>query len=249
MEIVICASPEEVTRQAADLVQNLLSAKPEAVFALPTGRTPTALYTELARRRLDFRQARAFNLDEYVGLASDHPESFASYMEQNFFQHVQFGHRRIPNGLAADLAAEAADYEAAIQAAGGLDLAILGVGEDGHIAFNEPSSSLASRTRVQALHSSTRQANLSSFPSGEVPTHGLTMGVGTILEARHCLLLATGERKAGILRKVIEGPVSSMVPASALQLHARATVLIDESAAGDLELKEYYRIAYPNVFL
>lgn len=247
MEVVIFLNPDDVTRRAADLVQGLLAERPQAVLALPTGRTPLALYRELSARDLDFSQARTFNLDEYVGLGPEHPDSFASYMEQNFFRHVNLppAQRRVPNGLASDLAAEARAYEEAIRAAGGLDLAILGLGEDGHIAFNEPSSSLGSRTRVMALHSSTRQANLDSFRGGPVPTHGLTMGVGTILEARRVLLLATGPKKATILPRVIEGPIASLVPATALQLHPQATALVDEAAARRLELKDYYRTAYP----
>lgn len=245
MEVVICEDPQEVTRRAADLVQALLAENPRLVMALPTGRTPMAFYSELAGRKLDFSHARSFNLDEYVGLSHDDPNSFARYMHEHFFRHVELAQHLVPNGLARDLALEAAEYEDSIKAVGGLDLAILGLGADGHIAFNEPSSSLGSRTRVQALHASTRQANMGSFPDGKVPTHGITMGVGTILEARRVLLLATGKPKAGILRKVIEGPVTSMVPATALQLHPRVTALVDDEAASELELRDYYRAAYP----
>ncbi len=245
MEVVLCSDAQEATRRAADIVQALLAENPKLVLALPTGRTPIAFYGELTGRKLDWSHARSFNLDEYVGLSRDNPNSFAHYMHEHFFQHVEMHSHLVPNGTAPDLAREALEYEDSIRAVGGIDVAVLGLGEDGHIAFNEPSSSLGSRTRVQALHASTRQANLSSFPDGQVPTHGLTMGVGTILEARRILLLATGPRKAAILKRVIEGPVTSMVPASALQLHPRVTALIDEEAAEALELKDYYRMAYP----
>lgn len=246
MEVVLCRDMQEMTRQAADLVQAMLEKNPALVMALPTGRTPLALYGELVGRKLDFQHARSFNLDEYVGLGHDHPESFACYMEKNFFSQVNLLQHSLPNGLAHDLPEEAARYEDAIRAVGGIDVAILGLGQDGHIAFNEPSSSLGSRTRVQMLHSSTRAAN---FSDGQAPTHGLTMGVGTILEARRCLLLVSGESKAGILRRVIEGPVTSMVPASALQLHPRVTALVDEAAASALEMRDYYRAAYPKASL
>lgn len=245
MQVVICQDPQEVTRRACDLVQEMLAENPRLVMALPAGRTPLAFYGELAGRKLDFSHARSFNLDEYVGLGHDHPGSFSHYMHENFFRHVELAQHFLPNGLAEDLALEAAEYEDAIRAVEGLDIAILGLGTHGHIAFNEPSSSLASRTRVMALHPSTRQANRAGFADGQVPTHGITMGIGTILEARRILLLAHGQSKASILRKAVEGPVTSMVPASALQLHPRVTVLVDDEAASELELQDYFRSAYP----
>jgi len=250
MEVVILPSPEAVGAHGARLVANLLARKPDAVLALPTGSTPRPLYAELVRMHreegLSFARAATFNLDEYVGLPPDHPGSFRRYMHAALLRHVDLGPERahFPDGVAADVPAACAAYEAAIAAAGGLDLVLLGIGEDGHIAFNEPTSSFGSRTRIKTLSAGTRAANQAAFGAEPVPEHVLTMGIATILSARRCLLLACGARKAAALARAIEGPLTSMVLASALQLHPYATTLCDEPAARDLALAGYYREVY-----
>jgi glucosamine-6-phosphate deaminase len=247
MEIVILPSADAVCAAGAEIVARLVGGKPDAVLGLPTGATPRALYAELVRRHrargLSFARVTTFNLDEYVGVALDHHGSFRRYMDEALFRHVDLlpARAHVPDGLAADVPASAAAYEAAIASAGGLDLVLLGLGEDGHIAFNEPTSSFASRTRIKTLSAASRAANQAAFGADPVPSHVITMGIETILEARRCVLLATGARKAPALAALAEGPVTSMVPASALQLHANATVLCDEAAASHLALSDYYR--------
>jgi glucosamine-6-phosphate deaminase len=250
MEVVILSSPEEVGAMGARAVAGLLAHKPEAVLALPTGRTPQPLYAELVRLHraghLSFARATSFNLDEYVGLPADHPASFRRYMDEALFNHVDVSRDRVhvPDGRAADVPASCAAYEAAIAAAGGLDLALLGLGADGHIAFNEPTSSLGSRTRLKTISEATRAANQPAFGAEPVPHQVITIGIATILAARRCVLLATGERKAAALAKTVEGPLTALVPSSALQLHPHATVLCDEAAASGLALSSYYRAVY-----
>ncbi|MEO7317349.1 MAG: glucosamine-6-phosphate deaminase, partial [Chthoniobacteraceae bacterium] len=192
---------------------------------------------------LDFSRVRTFNLDEYVSLPHEHPQTYHAFMQENLFRHINVPREniRIPNGLAADVAAECAAYEAAIRAAGGIDLQVLGIGTDGHIGFNEPSSSLASRTRIKTLTARTRSDNARFFGSAdEVPIHVITMGVGTIMDARQVLMLAFGEGKAKAIADAVEGPVMAMNPASILQMHPVAKCLIDEAAASKLARLEYY---------
>jgi glucosamine-6-phosphate deaminase len=250
MEVVIFPSADAACVHGARLVANLIGRAPTAVLALPTGSTPRPLYAELRRlhreQGLSFADVTTFNLDEYVGLAPDHPASFRRYMEEALVGHVDLAPARVhvPDGLAADVPATCAAYEASIAAAGGLDLALLGLGEDGHIAFNEPTSSFGSRTRIKTISARTRAVNQAAFGGAPVPSHVLTMGIATILSARRCLLLATGARKAAALARTVEGPLTSMVPASALQLHPSATVLCDEAAAAQLALAHYYREVY-----
>jgi glucosamine-6-phosphate deaminase len=247
VEVVILPTAEAVCATGAALVARLVARKPDAVLGLPTGATPRPLYAELVRRHgaegLSFARATTFNLDEYVGVAPTHPGSFRRYMDEVFFRHVDLPAARahVPDGLAVDVPASCAAYEAAIAAAGGLDLVLLGLGEDGHVAFNEPTSSLASRTRIKTLSAASRAANQAAFGADPVPSHVITMGLATILGARRCVLLATGVRKAPALAAMVEGPVASMVPASALQLHANVTVLCDEAAASRLVNADYYR--------
>jgi glucosamine-6-phosphate deaminase len=247
MEVLILPSADAVAAAGAEAVARLVGAKPDAVLGLPTGSTPRPVYAELVRRHraggLSFARVTTFNLDEYVGVGRDHPGSFRHYMEEALFRHVDLAPARthVPDGLAADVAAGAAAYEAAIAEAGGMDLVLLGLGEDGHIAFNEPTSSLASRTRIKTLSASSRAANQAAFGPDPIPSHVVTMGVATILSARRIVLLAHGARKAAALAAMVEGPVTSMVPASALQLHASATVICDEAAATGLRLGAYYR--------
>jgi glucosamine-6-phosphate deaminase len=250
MEVVILSSPEQVGVMGARVMACLLARKPDAVLALPTGRTPRPFYAELVRlhrdRQLSFARTTTFNLDEYVGLPADHPASFRRYMAEALFDHVDLAPERIhvPDGQAADVPASCAAYETAIAAAGGLDLAVLGLGGDGHIAFNEPTSSLGSRTRLKTISEATRAANRHAFGAEPVPHHVITMGIATILSAHRCVLLATGERKAAALAKTVEGPLAALVPSSALQLHPHATVLCDEAAASALALADYYRAVY-----
>ena len=207
-----------------------------------------SVYQVLVRKHrkegLDFSLCSTFNLDEYVGLASGDPHSYRHYMNEHLFQHVNIDPRNthLPNGQAPDLDAECRSYEAAIARFGGIDLQLLGIGQAGHIGFNEPLSALRSRTRVKALAPLTLEQNAESFGGeSKVPRRAITMGVGTILECRRGLLLATGVEKAEIIAKAVEGPITSMISATALQLHAHCTVVVDEAAASRLEGSEYYR--------
>ena len=251
MEIVIQPSAEAASIVAAKIIAQLVRRKPDAVLGLATGSTPLATYRELVRMHreeaLDFSRVRTFNLDEYVALPHEHPQSYHAFMRENLFRHLNVPREniRIPNGLAAHVPAECAAYEAAIRAAGGIDLQVLGIGTDGHIGFNEPSSSLASRTRIKTLTARTRSDNARFFGSvDEVPIHVVTMGVGTIMDARQVLMLAFGEGKAKAIAEAVEGPIMAMNPASILQLHPVAKCLIDEAAAAKLTRREYYQWVY-----
>jgi glucosamine-6-phosphate deaminase len=250
MEVVI-APPGELARLAADAVEGLLRATPEAVLGLATGSSPLAVYDELVRRHkegLSFARARAFMLDEYVGLPADHPERYRNVINKEFASRVDFAPGAVqgPDGLATDLPAACAAYEQAIADAGGVDLQILGIGTDGHIAFNEPGSSLASRTRIKTLTKQTREYNARLFGGSvdDVPRHCLTQGLATIMSARHLVLLASGRAKAEAVHQLVEGPISAMWPATIMQLHPHATVLVDDAAASRLQLADYYRQTY-----
>lgn len=251
MEVVI-APAEQLALLAADHIDRLLRRKPDAVIGLATGSSPLKVYDELARRHdedgLSFAQARGFMLDEYVGLPADHPERYRTVIEKEIASRVEWAPEQVqgPDGLADDLPAACAAYEAAIVAAGGVDVQVLGIGTDGHIAFNEPGSSLASRTRIKTLTKQTREDNARFFGGdvAQVPTHCLTQGLGTIMDARHLVLLATGRQKAEAVHQLVEGPVSAMWPATIMQMHRHATVLVDDAAAGRLQLADYYREAY-----
>lgn len=257
MEVVITSSPAAGGQAAARLVEKLVRAKPDAVLGLATGSTPLGLYRELVlmhrEEGLDFSRVTTFNLDEYVGLAPEHPASYHRFMRENLFEAINIpaAHTHLPDGLAENIPAFCARYEAAIREAGGIDLQVLGIGREGHIGFNEPSSSLASRTRIKTLTPETIRANEPFFArreevaeEAEGPRHVITMGVGTILESRVCLLLAFGEEKAEAVAAMVEGPVTAMCPASALQFHPRAIVIADEEAASRLRRAEYYRAVY-----
>ena len=242
------ADPDEAGGLAGGAIAALVSRKPHAALGLATGSSPLAAYRDIAGRHaaggLSLAGAGAFLLDEYVGLPAGHPQSYRSFVARELEAHVDFapGAIRGPDVHADDLLAACDAYEAAIRAAGGVDLQLLGIGTDGHIGFNEPGSSLASRTRIKTLTDQTRRDNARFFGSlDEVPRHVVTQGVGTILEARHLVLLAFGSPKAGAVAAAVEGPVTAMVPASALQLHPHATVVVDEAAASRLRLAEYYR--------
>lgn len=248
MEVVIVGSKDEAGALVADAIERLLFAKPDAVLGLATGSTPLPVYHQLARRcaagALSFARAKAFLLDEYIGLPADHPQGYRAFIRRELETQVDFaaGSVQGPDVQADDLETACDAYETAISASGGVDLQLLGIGGDGHIGFNEPGSSLASRTRIKTLTDQTRQDNARFFASlDEVPRHVVTQGIGTILEARHLVLLAFGEAKAAAVAAATEGPLTASVPASALQLHPHASVIIDEAAASQLRMANYYR--------
>lgn len=250
-EIVIVKNADAAGELVADAIAELISSKPGAVLGLATGSTPLPVYRALAARAsgLDFSRVSGFALDEYVGLPASHPESYRSVITREVVEPLGLVPERIrvPNGDVQTIQNAGAEYEAAIEAAGGVDLQILGIGTDGHIGFNEPGSSFASHTRVKTLTEQTRSDNARFFDSeGDVPRHCITQGLGTILRARHLVLLAFGERKARAVAGAVEGPLTAMLPASAIQMHPHATVVIDEAAASALENAEYYRYVYDN---
>lgn len=250
MEVVIVPTPEAMGELAADLVARLAETRPDAVLGLATGSSPLPAYRALRRRvdaGLDLGRLRGFALDEYVGLAPEHPASYRRVITEEVVEPLGLDPARVavPDGMAADVPAACAAYEQAIREAGGVDLQILGIGSDGHIGFNEPSSSLASRTRIKTLTDRTRRDNARFFADREqVPRHCLTQGIGTILEARHLLLLAAGAGKADAVAAAVEGPVTARCPASAMQLHPHVTVVVDEAAGSKLVLADYYRETY-----
>lgn len=249
MEIIIQDTPEAATDIAARMIARLLSEKPDAVLGLATGSTPLDLYQVLIGMDLDWSRVRTFNLDEYVGLPREHPQSYHSFMWENLFRHVNIKPEniRIPDGNTQDIPGFCASYEAEICEVGGIDLQVLGIGKDGHIGFNEPTSSLASRTRIKTLAPQTRKDNARFFGSEEgVPHHVITMGIGTIMEARQNVLLAFGLGKARAIAEAVEGPVTSLNPASILQMHPVVKVCLDGEAAGELTQADYYRWVYEN---
>jgi glucosamine-6-phosphate deaminase len=253
VEVIILPTAEEVGRVAAGRVAAVVARDAEAVVGLATGSSPEGIYADLRRRvdagEVSFARARGFALDEYVGIPLEHPESYASVIARDVVGPLGFdpARVRVPDGRAADLRAAAEEYDAAIREAGGIDVQILGIGANGHIGFNEPTSSLASRTRIKTLAPATRAANARFFDSlDDVPTHCMTQGLGTILEAGALVLVAQGEGKAAAIAAAVEGPLTSFVPGSALQLHEHAVVVVDEAAASRLVLADYYRHAYAN---
>ncbi|WP_153555600.1 glucosamine-6-phosphate deaminase [Roseimaritima sediminicola] len=250
MRVVIVEDAEAAGRRAAEEIADLVRRKPNAVLGLATGGTPVRCYHELVRMHreegLDFSQVHTFNLDEYLGLAPDHPQSYRYFMQSHLFQHINVPQENthLPDGLTKDVDATCQQYEEQIRSAGGIDIQLLGIGSDGHIAFNEPGSSLASRTRLKSLTAETIRDNARFFGSeADVPQLAITTGVGTILESRVCLMLATGQQKATAVREAIEGAVSARVTASALQLHPQSIAVLDEAAAAELDFADYYRRA------
>src|SRR6266705_4513762 len=248
VEVIIQPNQEAAASLVARIVAKELRANPHLVLGLATGKTMERVYRQLVQKhkeeRLDFSLCRTFNLDEYVGLFPSDPNSYSHYMDHHLFRHVNIEPRNthLPSGLASNLDEECRQYEALIQRFGGIDVQLLGIGRAGHIGFNEPLSALRSRTRVKALTPLTLKQNAPWFGGEEkVPRRAITMGVGTILECRRGLLLATGAEKADIIAKAVEGPITSMISATALQLHARCTVVVDEAAGSRLEGSEYYR--------
>lgn len=247
MRVIVLSDAQAVGLRAAAMVAALVRRRPRAVLGLAAGATPLAAYADLVRRHgegLDFSAVTVFGLDEYLGLSPDHPASCHLTLRRHLIEAVEIAPVRthlLDGTHAGDLAAYCAAREAAIRAAGGLDLQILGLGVNGHIGFNEPGCSLGAPTHVVGLRASTRATNAPIFPPPEeVPKAALSMGVGTILAARRVLLLVTGPAKADALARAVEGPLTAMVPASALQLHADAVVLADEAAAAGLGLRADY---------
>ncbi|MFT5200091.1 MAG: glucosamine-6-phosphate deaminase [Planctomycetota bacterium] len=252
MEVIITKSADALGRIVADAVCKAMESRAEPALGLATGSSPLPVYSELIRRHreegLDFTRVSAFMLDEYLGLPVGHGQLYRTFIQEQFTGQVNLNPQRLHSldSTTEHVDGECARYEEAIEQAGGIDMLLLGIGSAGHIAFNEPTSSLASRTRVKTLARATRQDNARFFSDelDSVPRHVLTMGVGTILEARHLVLVATGAAKATVLAQAIEGPVTAMVPASALQLHRSVTIVIDEPAASKLQLADYYKETY-----
>lgn len=249
MQVIIKANYDEMSREGAQIVKSRLLKKPNLVLGLATGTTPLGLYRELIRMHreegLSFSHVVTFNLDEYLGLPPEHEQSYNFFMMENLFKHIDINPKNIhiPDGRTkpVDVEEYCEWYESRIRKVGGIDLQVLGIGRDGHIGFNEPGSSLGSRTRVKTLTEETIQDNSRFFnkPS-EVPVYSITMGVGTIMEAKEIMLLASGKNKASAIATAIEGGVTAQVTASVLQLHRRVIVILDEDAASLLKRKDYY---------
>ena len=250
MEVIIRQTHTDAVELVARLIVDRITAKPDLILGLATGRTMEDLYQSLSKKPVSFANCQTFNLDEYIGLPPDHPCSYAYYMRKHFFDKVdiELTNARLPDGMAPDCRRAAQDYETSISNCGGIDLQLLGIGETGHIGFNEPLSALMSSTRDKTLTPTTRQQNAEMFGGNPdaVPSRALTMGVGTILEAREIVLLATGAKKADILSAAVEGPLTSRISASAIQLHPNCKVIVDEAAAAKLEAREYYDFVFQN---
>lgn len=253
MQVIIRPDAASVSELAAKIIDKRIREHPHSVLGLATGATMERLYALLVKRHqengLDFSLLRSYNLDEYIGIPPEHPNSYRSYMNKHLFDQVNIDLRNtyLPNGMAEDFERECYEYERNIRLDGGVDLQLLGIGKSGHIGFNEPLSALKSRTREKALTPKTIAQNEQFFdPPSSMPKRALTMGVGTILEAKRILLLATGEAKADILAKAVEGPVTAMVSASALQLHEDCIVIVDEAAGNLLQEKQYYNWIFDN---
>ncbi|MGC3993995.1 MAG: glucosamine-6-phosphate deaminase [Propionicimonas sp.] len=255
MEVIICPSAQRVGEVAAAKAARIAAPiGPDVVLGVATGSSPVQTFAELARLadagELDLSGASAFALDEYVGIPEGHPESYHEIIRKTVTEpmHLDPARVHVPNGFADDLAAACLAYEDAIRAVGGVDIQFLGVGTNGHIGFNEPTSSLSSRTRIKTLAARTREDNARFFDSiDDVPKHCLTQGLGTIMDARNVILVATGTSKAHAIAQVVEGPVTAMYPGSVLQFHPHATIVVDEEAAGELALADYYRETYANL--
>lgn len=249
MRIAILPDDATIGKVAADLIEELYRENPAAVLGLATGSSPLSIYKELISRhqagKISFKQGKAFMLDEYVGIDGEHPERYRNVIDTEIASHVDFPEGAVngPDGNAADLHAACAAYDQSIKDAGGVDLQILGIGSDGHIAFNEPGESLTSRTHVGVLTEQTRRDNARFFDGdiNQVPTHCVTQGLGTIMDARRLVLVAQGKGKARVIKELVEGAVSAKWPATIMQMHQDAWVLVDEDAASELELADYYR--------
>lgn len=253
-EVIIVNSQQDAGEIYAQCVADLIAAKPDCVLGLATGSSPLAAYQQLARKvqdsRLDVSRVRAFALDEYAGLNPEHPQSYRSTISRTVVEPLGLNpdNVHVPNGNLDTIKEAGAEYDAAIAQAGGVDIQILGIGTDGHIGFNEPGSSLASGTRIKTLTEQTRIDNARFFEGdiNKVPSHCITQGIGTILRARHLVLLAFGAGKAEAVAETVEGGISAFCPASALQLHPHATVIVDDAAASRLRNRDYYKYAFTN---
>ena len=249
MEIVICKTKEEASKLAAEMITAAVKKNPKTVLGLATGSTPVPMYNEMAKavkaKKVSYKFVKSWNLDEYVGLPGTHDQSYRYFMNKNLFEKIdiKLSNTHVLNGMAKDPVKECAMYEAQIKKAGGIDIQVLGIGSDGHIAFNEPGTSLSSRTSVVYLTPSTIKDNARLFFKGkekEVPTRALSMGVGTICEAKKIILLAFGKNKADAVKGMVEGGMTQFCTASALQAHNDTWVFCDEEAASKLKLKDYY---------
>ena len=249
MEVVICKNKEQASKLAAAMITAAVKKNPKTVLGLATGATPVLMYTEMAKavkdKKVSYKNVKSWNLDEYVGLAGTHEQSYRYFMNENLFKKIdiKLSNTHVLNGLAKDLDKECKAYEAQIKKAGGIDIQVLGIGSDGHIAFNEPGTSLKSRTSCVYLTPSTIKDNARLFFKGkekEVPTRALSMGVGTICEAKKVILLAFGENKQNAIKGCVEGPMTQFCTASALQAHNDCWIFCDEAAAKKLTLKKYY---------
>jgi glucosamine-6-phosphate deaminase len=248
MRVVILSDADAVARFGADIFIQQILHKPDSVFGLATGSTPLALYQQLIaayqNKKISFKNVSSFNLDEYWGLAATHPQSYHHFMNQHLFDHIDIDKNQtyIPQGDAADPFMACQNYENKIKEHGGIDIQLLGIGRNGHIGFNEPSSALMSRTRVKTLTRETIADNARFFAADEYQPHmALTMGIGTILDAKKIILLATGKSKASAIKACVEGPLTAACPASALQLHPQAILILDEDAASELSDVEFYK--------
>ena len=248
MDVIVLPDPATVAVHAADLLEAQVRRKPPSVLGVATGSSPVAVYDELERRvhaGLSFARTQVFTLDEYVGLDHEHPERYLNVIRRDLVTKIDVDPTDVhgPDGSASDLSRACADYERQIVDAGGIDLQVLGIGSDGHVAFNEPGSSLGSRTRLKTLTEQTRRDNARYFGGDvdAVPLHCLTQGLATIMDARSIVLIACGERKAAAVEQLVEGPISARWPATLLQLHPAVSVVLDTAAASRLELAAYYR--------
>ena len=249
MEVVICKTKEEASKLAADMITAAVKKNPKTILGLATGSTPVPMYNEMAKavkaKKVSYKQVKTWNLDEYVGLPGTHDQSYRYFMNKNLFEKIdiKLSNTHVLNGMAKDPVKECAKYEEQIKKAGGIDIQVLGIGSDGHIAFNEPGTSLNSRTSVVYLTPSTIKDNARLFFKGkenEVPTQALSMGVGTICEAKKIILLAFGKNKADAVKGMVEGGMSQFCTASALQAHNDAWIFCDEESASKLKLRNYY---------
>jgi glucosamine-6-phosphate deaminase len=249
LEIIIEPTPSALADRAAGIVLDELRRKPSLVLGLATGKTPIGLYERLRRHREAWKEVRFFNLDEFYGLPPSDPNSFHSFFYHHLLNHIDHDPKNVHlfRGDVKDLEVQAEEIEGWIRKLGGIDLQVLGIGKNGHVGFNEPGSSLGSRTRPKTLEPETlAHYALNVDSQAPLTNFAITMGVGTIMEARRCMLLASGADKGEIIRQMVEGPVTSEVPASVLQMHPRAVVVLDEPAASRLKRREYYRWVFEN---
>ena len=249
MEIIIEPDASALAERAAQVVFADLSRKPDLVLGLATGKTPVGLYEKLRVKPEAFAKVRFFNLDEFYGMPPSDPNSFNYFLHLHLIKHIKHQEKNLHlmRGDVKDLEVLAREIEEKIKAVGGIDLQILGIGKNGHIGFNEPGSSLGSRTRPKTLEASTLAEYMKSVdPQAPVSSFAITLGVGTIMDARHLLMLASGAGKADIIREMVEGPITSEIPATCLQLHPRATVVLDEAAAAKLKRRDYYKWVFEN---